>query len=69
MAMRPSCHPVSFGPRVDFQQAGPPRGSPRSGEHQYFGHVRVADAGSEFTVQLINANGKVQYTCTLTPWR
>ncbi|GAA1357162.1 alkaline phosphatase D family protein [Arthrobacter rhombi] len=60
---------LTFGPKVDFQQAGPPLGSPRSGEHQYFGHVDVAGDGSEFTVKLINANGKVQYSRTLTPQR
>jgi alkaline phosphatase D len=59
----------TFGPRVEFQQAGPPLGSPRSGDHQYFGHVDVAGDGSEFTVKLINANGAVQYTKTLTPQR
>lgn len=65
----PNALDLTFGPRVDFQQAGPPLGSPRSGEHQYFGHVNVAGDGSEFTVKLINANGKVQYTRTLTPQR
>ena len=59
----------TFGPRVDFQQAGPPMGSPRSGEHQYFGHVNVAGDGSTFTVRLINANGTTVYTRTLTPQR
>ncbi|WP_202931785.1 alkaline phosphatase [Kocuria marina] len=59
----------TFGPRVDFQQAGPPMGSPRSGEHQYFGHVNVAGDGSAFTVRLINANGTTVYTRTLTPQR
>ena len=60
---------MTFGPKVDFQQAGPPLGSPRSGEHQYFGHVDVSGDGSEFTVKLINANGRVQYTKTLVPER
>lgn len=60
---------ATFGPRVDFQQAGPPMGSPRSGDHQYFGHVAVMGDGSEFTVRLINANGAVQYTRTLAPER
>lgn len=59
----------TFGPRVDFQQAGPPMASPRSGDHQYFGHVEVAGDGSAFTVKLINANGQVQYTRTLAPRR
>ncbi|MBV1779819.1 alkaline phosphatase D family protein [Paeniglutamicibacter sp. ABSL32-1] len=59
----------TFGPRVDFQQAGPTMASPRSGEHQYFGHVEIPGDGSAFTVKLINANGAVQYTRTLTPRR
>ncbi|GAA3324302.1 alkaline phosphatase D family protein [Paeniglutamicibacter sulfureus] len=59
----------TFGPRVDFQQAGTTMASPRSGEHQYFGHVDVAGDGSAFTVKLINANGEVQYTRTLKPRR
>ncbi|MDQ0095600.1 alkaline phosphatase D family protein [Paeniglutamicibacter psychrophenolicus] len=56
----------TFGPRVDFQQAGPTMASPRSGEHQYFGHVEIPGDGSAFTVKLVNANGKVQYTKMLT---
>ncbi|WP_270238476.1 alkaline phosphatase D family protein [Kocuria marina] len=59
----------TFGPPVDFQQAGPPMGSPRSGEHQYFGHVNISGDGSAFTVRLINANGTTVYTRTLTPQR
>ncbi|MGO2003216.1 alkaline phosphatase D family protein [Arthrobacter rhombi] len=65
----PNALDLTFGPRVDFQQAGPPLGSPRSGEHQYFGHVKVAGDGSEFTVKLINALGQVQYSRTLVPER
>jgi alkaline phosphatase D len=60
---------LTFGPRVDFEQAGPPLGSPRSGDHQYFGHVDVAGDGSEFSVSLVNANGAVQYSRTLVPER
>ncbi|RAX50420.1 alkaline phosphatase [Arthrobacter sp. AQ5-05] len=59
----------TFGPRVDFQQAGRTMASPRSGEHQYFGHVEIPGDGSAFTVKLINANGQVQYTRTLSPRR
>ena len=59
----------TFGPRVDFQQAGPAMGSPRSGEHQYIGHVNISGDGREFTVRLINANGTTVYTRTLTPQR
>ena len=59
----------AFGPRVDFQQAGDTMASPRSGEHQYFGHVDLAGDGSEFTIKFINANGAVQYTRTLIPQR
>lgn len=59
----------TFGPRVDFQEAGPAMGSPRSGEHQYFGHVDLAGDGSAFTVSLINANGRRVYCRTLTPQR
>lgn len=37
---------ATFGPRVDFHEAGPIMGSPRSGEHQYFGHVEIPADGS-----------------------
>ncbi|GAA1490480.1 alkaline phosphatase D family protein [Brachybacterium sacelli] len=57
----------TFGPRVDFQKAGPEMGSPRDGTGQFFGRVQVAPHGEEFTVELIDANGDVQYTRTLTP--
>ena len=33
------------------------------------GHVSVAEDGGEFTVQLINANGRAVYKRTLTPER
>lgn len=59
----------TFGPRVDFEQAGPPMASPRNGDHQYFGHVAIPEDGSEFTVKLVNANGKAVYQRTLTPER
>ena len=59
----------TFGPRVDFQKAGPAMGSPRDGTGQFFGRVQVAPEGEEFTVELIDANGDVQYTRTLTPER
>lgn len=58
-----------FGPRVDFQKAGPTLGSPRDGAGQFFGRVEVAPQGEAFTVELIDANGDVQYTRTLTPQR
>ncbi|GAA1486248.1 alkaline phosphatase D family protein [Brachybacterium fresconis] len=57
----------TFGPRVDFQKAGPAMGSPRDGTGQFFGRVQIAPQGEEFTVELIDANGDVQYTRTLTP--
>ena len=57
---------ATFGPRVDFHEAGPVMGSPRSGEHQYFGHVEIPADGSEFRVRLINANGRAVYSRTLT---
>lgn len=57
----------TFGPRVDFQKAGPAMGSPRDGKGQFFGRVEVsADA---FAVELIDATGEVQYSRTLTPTR
>ncbi|EWS82166.1 alkaline phosphatase [Brachybacterium phenoliresistens] len=59
----------TFGPEVDFQKAGPPMGSPRDGTGQFFGRVEVAPQGEEFTVELIDARGEVQYTRTLTPQR
>lgn len=59
----------TFGPEVDFQKAGPAMGSPRDGRGQFFGRVEVAPRGEEFTVELIDANGEVQYTRTLTPQR
>ncbi|MGP9538864.1 alkaline phosphatase D family protein [Brachybacterium sp. AOP43-C2-M15] len=59
----------TFGPRVDFQKAGPAMGSPRDGTGQFFGRVEVAPQGEAFTVELIDANGDVQYTRTLTPQR
>ncbi|GAA1719249.1 alkaline phosphatase D family protein [Brachybacterium phenoliresistens] len=59
----------TFGPEVDFQKAGPPMGSPRDGTGQFFGRVEVAPQGEEFTVELIDASGDVQYTRTLTPQR
>ncbi|WP_320414971.1 alkaline phosphatase D family protein [Kocuria sp. cx-116] len=57
----------TFGPRVDFEQAGPALASPRNGDHQYFAHVSIAEDGGEFTVQLINANGRAVYQRTFTP--
>lgn len=51
----------TFGPRVDFSEAGPTMGSPRSGEHQYFGHVEIPEDGQEFRVSLVNANGRTVY--------
>ncbi|WP_114854572.1 alkaline phosphatase [Brachybacterium sp. YJGR34] len=59
----------TFGPEVDFQKAGPAMGSPRDGKGQFFGRVEVAPDGEEFTVELIDATGEVQYTRTLTPQR
>ncbi|APX32632.1 alkaline phosphatase [Brachybacterium sp. P6-10-X1] len=59
----------TFGPQVDFQKAGPAMGSPRDGQGQFFGRVEIAPQGEEFTVELIDANGDVQYTRTLTPDR
>ena len=56
----------TFGPRAEFQSAGPTNGSPRSGEHQYFGHVEIPAGGAEFRVRLINANGRAVYAKTLT---
>jgi len=58
---------MTFGPHVDFQKAGPTMGSPRDGTGQFFGRVEVAPQGEAFTVELIDANGDVQYTRTLTP--
>lgn len=58
---------LTFGPQVDFQKAGPAMGSPRDGQGQFFGRVQIAPQGEEFTVELIDANGDVQYTRTLTP--
>ncbi len=58
---------LTFGPEVDFQKAGPAMGSPRDGAGQFFGRVEIAPDGEEFTVELIDANGEVQYTRTLTP--
>lgn len=58
---------MTFGPHVDFQKAGPAMGSPRDGTGQFFGRVEVAPQGEAFTVELIDANGDVQYTRTLTP--
>jgi alkaline phosphatase D len=60
---------ATFGPHVDFQKAGPALGSPRDGKGQFFGRVEVAPEGGEFTVELIDATGDVQYTRTLTPER
>ncbi|WP_193103296.1 alkaline phosphatase [Brachybacterium sp. FME24] len=57
----------TFGPQVDFQKAGPALGSPRDGAGQFFGRVQIAPQGDEFTVELIDANGDVQYTRTLIP--
>ena len=57
----------TFGPEVDFQKAGPAMGSPRDGKGQFFGRVEIAPDGEEFTVELIDATGEVQYTRTLTP--
>ncbi|MFC7401197.1 alkaline phosphatase D family protein [Citricoccus sp. GCM10030269] len=57
---------ATFGPRVDFSQAGPAMGSPRDGEGQFFGRVEISPHGEEFTVELINIKGDVQYTRTLT---
>ena len=57
----------TFGPEVDFQKAGPAMGSPRDGTGQFFGRVEIAPQGESFTVELIDANGDVQYTRTLTP--
>ncbi|MGO1285712.1 MAG: alkaline phosphatase D family protein [Brachybacterium sp.] len=59
----------TFGPEVDFQKAGPALGSPRDGTGQFFGRVEVAPQGESFTVELIDANGDVQYTRSLTPER
>ncbi|MGO2993882.1 MAG: alkaline phosphatase D family protein [Brachybacterium alimentarium] len=59
----------TFGPEVDFQKAGPAMGSPRDGTGQFFGRVEIAPQGESFTVELIDANGDVQYTRTLTPQR
>ena len=55
----------TFGPRVDFSEAGPAMGSPRSGEHQYFGHVEIPEDGREFRVSLVNVNGRTVYRRTL----
>ncbi|XNY99336.1 alkaline phosphatase D family protein [Micrococcus luteus] len=55
----------TFGPRVDFHEAGPVMGSPRSGEHQYFGHVEIPEDGQEFRVSLVNAAGRTVYRRTL----
>ena len=52
---------------MDFQKAGPAMGSPRDGKGQFFGRVEIAPDGEEFTVELIDATGEVQYTRTLTP--
>lgn len=57
----------TFGPELVFESHGSVNQSPRSGEHQYFGHVSVAGDGSEFTVKLINALGDTVFTKTLTP--
>lgn len=57
----------TFGPEVDFQKAGPTMGSPRDGTGQFFGRVEIAPQGESFTVELIDANGEVQYSRTLTP--
>ena len=56
----------TFGPRLDFEAHGPVMGSPRSGEHQYFGHVEIPEDGREFRVRLINAAGRTVYSRTLT---
>ena len=56
----------TFGPRLDFEAHGPVMGSPRSGEHQYFGHVEIPEDGREFRVRLINAVGRTVYSRTLT---
>jgi alkaline phosphatase D len=42
-------------------------GSPRDGTGQFFGRVEISPHGEEFTVELIDANGEVQYSRTLTP--
>ncbi|REE03976.1 alkaline phosphatase D family protein [Citricoccus nitrophenolicus] len=60
---------ATFGPHVDFQKAGPALASPRGGKGQFFGRVEIAPSGEEFTVELIDATGAVQYTRTLTPER
>jgi len=56
----------TFGPRLDFEAHGPVMGSPRTGEHQYFGHVEIPEDGREFRVRLINAQGTTVYSRTLT---
>ena len=58
---------ATFGPRVDFQKAGPTMGSPRDGAGQFFGRVEVAPQGESFTVELIHAAGAVQCPRTLAP--
>ena len=56
----------TFGPRLDFEAHGPVMGSPRTGEHQYFGHVEIPEDGRAFRVRLINAQGTTVYSRTLT---
>ncbi|SDB86192.1 alkaline phosphatase D [Raineyella antarctica] len=58
---------ATFGPEQVFERHGFTNQSPRSGEHQYFGHVAVAGDGAEFVVSLVNANGDTVYTKALIP--
>ena len=59
----------TFGPEVVFAKAGRfPGESPRDGENQFFGHVRLGEDDS-FTASLRNANGAVVFSRVLNPER
>lgn len=63
----PNAMDGTFGPRVDFAQAGRyANESPRTGESQYFGHIAIGTE-AELTASLRDANGSVVYSRTLVP--